>query len=155
MQVEIPILRQILLDDGPTRQQVRVWMGALEHLDLLAWRELKISVLELQLGVDAPSLSRALAELCAGGWLYRRRRGRSWEYRVPLSCGTAITLEALGDQDRAGEEPTPPQLSLAIDDAPRDARPAKGCDFGNSSADAKPTPRARPSRGRVLHRGVL
>lgn len=93
MQVEIPIFRQIRRDLKLPPRAFQVWCSAIEFLDLVEWRELKLANIELDLEVDPSTVSRSLATLVERGYLCRfAEPGMSAVYRVPLSradCGAA------------------------------------------------------------------
>lgn len=103
MLFEIPIFRQILNDTKLAPRELQVFRAAIEYLDVVDWRELKLQVLEHHLDLDKAAVSRALGALVDAGYLCRQRQlaGRAM-YRVPLSrhgCAEAT-------EEMPAEEPT-------------------------------------------------
>ncbi len=87
MQIEIPIFRQIKRDGKIPPRAFQVWDVAIEFLDLVEPRELKLSSIEHAMDIDTSTVSRALATLVERGYLYRIEMGAGLApmYRVPLS----------------------------------------------------------------------
>jgi predicted transcriptional regulator len=99
MQMEIPIFRQIWRDGALPPRAFQVWKAAIEMLDLLEYRRLKLSSIENALEIDASTVSRALTTLVERGYLDRKEG----EYRVPFSRS-----------DYTGEVQDPQQLEINV-----------------------------------------
>lgn len=99
MQIEIPIFRQISRDLKLPPRAFQVWRSAIEFLDLVEWRELKLVSIELDLeDVDQSTVSRSLTLLVDRGYLCKlTEAGAPARYRVPLSradCTTKAPVES-------------------------------------------------------------
>jgi hypothetical protein len=86
MQVEVPIFRQISRDLKLPPRAFQVWRSAIELLDLVEWRELKLATIENDLEVDPSTVSRSLATLVERGYLCKlSESGAPARFRVPFS----------------------------------------------------------------------
>lgn len=87
MQIEVPIFRQILADVQLNPRELQVWRAAIEYLDLVEFRDLKVAVIENHLSLDRSTAWRALNALVHHGYLCREDgdKGGSSRFRVPLS----------------------------------------------------------------------
>ena len=87
MQIELPIFRQILRNTSLSERELQVFRAAIEYLDVVEYRELKLLVIEQHLALDKSAVSRALRSLVHEGYLCRAggRAGATAQYRVPLS----------------------------------------------------------------------
>jgi hypothetical protein len=86
MQFEIPIFRQILSDTKVSQRELQVFRAAIEYLDVVEARVLKLLVIEQHLDLDRAAVSRALTSLVEQGYLCRTaQHGGPALLRVPLS----------------------------------------------------------------------
>lgn len=109
---DLPIFRQVMDDTSLSERDLQVWRAVSRLLDVVAMRELKLAVLELETrppgrrrGLSRSTLSVSLGRLCTLGYLVRQRAGEheAWQYRIPLSRAAAA-----GPIDEL-PSPTPPR----------------------------------------------
>lgn len=107
MQVEVPIFRQISRDLKLPPRAFQVWRSAIELLDLVEWRELKLATIENDLEVDPSTVSRSLATLVERGYLCKlTESGAPARFRVPFSRADC-TAASLTDRNAEASAATP------------------------------------------------
>ncbi len=143
--MELPLFRQIHEDDRCSSRDLLVWRRSVERLDLFEWRKLSSAVYADIWGIPERTIRRALENIVAFGYLYRREcdaRGQ-YEYRIPFS-------RIMFDGDFADAPPRD-------DDPPHNyflhAAQVEHTDI--SVTQTTPTKQAKRVLPRIISRGVL